>query len=73
VHVDVDVLDRREFHATDYPNDNGLTAAELARLLSPLIRSPGMIGFSLACYNPDKDLDGGAHLLTELLSTAFRD
>ena len=71
VHVDVDVLDRREFLATDYPNDSGLTAAELVSLLAPLTSSPGMIGFSLACYNPDKDLDGGAHLLTELLSTAF--
>jgi arginase len=73
VHVDVDVLDRREFQATDYPNDNGLTAVELVSLLSPLMRSPGLTGFSLACYNPDKDLDGGARLLTELLSTAFRD
>jgi arginase len=71
VHVDVDVLDHREFSATDYPNENGLTAAELASLLAPLIRSPGMIGFSLACYNPDKDPGDGAHLLTELLRGAF--
>jgi len=71
VHLDVDVLDSREFLATDYPNDSGLTAAELVSLLAPLTSSPGMIGFSLACYNPDRDLDGGAELLTELLSTAF--
>jgi arginase len=72
VHVDVDVLDKREFPATDYPNENGLTAAELAGLLSPLARSPGMIGFSLGCYNPEKDPGGGARMLTELLSSAFR-
>jgi len=71
VHLDVDVLDKREFPATDYPNENGLTVAELTSLLSPLTRSPGLIGFSLACYNPDKDPGGGAPLLTALLRAAF--
>lgn len=71
VHLDVDVLDKREFPATDYPNDNGVTRDELAALLPPLIRSPGMIGFSLACYNPAKDPGDGASLLTELLASAF--
>jgi arginase len=71
VHLDVDVLDKREFPAADYPNDNGLTRAELAALLPPLVRSPGMIGFSLACYNPAKDPGGGARMLTQLLAAAF--
>jgi len=71
VHLDVDVLDKREFAAADYPNENGLTRDELAALLPPLVRSPGMIGFSLACYNPAKDAGGGARLLTQLLGTAF--
>jgi len=71
VHLDVDVLDKREFPAVDYPNEHGLTRGELAALLPPLVRSPGMIGFSLACYNPAKDPGGGARLLTELLGAAF--
>lgn len=71
VHLDVDVLDRREFSATGYPNESGLAAAELTSLLSPLICSPGMIGFSLACYNPQKDTGDGARMLTDLLRTAF--
>jgi arginase len=71
VHLDVDVLDKREFPAADYPNENGLTRDELAALLPPLVRSPGLIGFSLACYNPTKDPGGGARLLTQLLGAAF--
>ena len=71
VHLDVDVLDKREFAAADYPNDNGVTRDELAALLPPLIRSPGMVGFSLACYNPAKDPGDGARVLTQLLGSAF--
>lgn len=72
VHLDADVLDKREFPAVDYPNPSGLTRGELAALLPPLVRSPGMIGFSLACYNPAKDPGGaGARLLTDLLGAAF--
>jgi arginase len=58
VHLDVDVLDQREFPATDYPNSAGLSLDEAAALLLPLTRSPGMIGFSVGCYNPDADPDG---------------
>jgi arginase len=71
VHLDVDVLDNREFPAVDYPNENGLTLGELAALLPPLIRSGGMAGFSLACYNPGKDPGGCARALTDLLGGAF--
>jgi arginase len=58
VHLGVDVLDQREFPATDYPNAIGLRVDEAAALLRPLTRSPGMIGFSVGCYNPDLDPDG---------------
>jgi arginase len=58
VHLDVDVLDQREFPATDYPNSVGLSLDEAAALLRPLTRSSGMIGFSVGCYNPDMDPDG---------------
>jgi arginase len=72
VHLDVDVLDRREFPAVDYPNDNGVTLDELAELLPPLTQSSAMIGFSLACYNPAKDPGkSGARVLTELLGRAL--
>ena len=71
VHLDVDVLGDREFPAVDYPNEDGLTLGELAALLPPLVRSPGVAGFSLACYNPDKDPGGCARTLTELLGRVF--
>jgi arginase len=58
VHLDVNVLDQREFPATDYPNSVGLSLDEAAALLLPLTSSPGMIGFSACCYNPDLDPDG---------------
>lgn len=55
VHLDVDVLDERDFPATDYLMPGGLTLAELITLLMPLTRSAGIAGFSLAGYNPEKD------------------
>jgi arginase len=58
VHLAVDVLDQREFSATDYPNSRGLGLDEAAALLLPLTGSSGMIGFSVGCYNPDIDPDG---------------
>jgi arginase len=73
VHLDVDVLDRSEFPATDYPNPAGLTMAELADLLTPLARSPALAGFSLGCYNHDKDPGGpGARALVRLLGSVLR-
>jgi arginase len=58
VHLDVDVLDHQEFPATVYPNATGLSLAEATDLLRPLAGSPGMVGFSVGCYNPDMDTDG---------------
>jgi arginase len=75
VHVDVDVLDEREFPATDYLMPGGLALTELTEMLGQLTRSPGLIGFSLACYNPQKDaaLRNAAslvELLREVLGSA---
>jgi arginase len=68
VHLDVDVLDELAFPATDYLMPGGLTVAELAELIGPLLASPALAGVSLACYNPQKDADGsGAAALLELL------
>ena len=57
LHLDWDVLDEKEFPSSDYPMPNGLTWAELAELVRPLVWSPDLIGMSLACYNPDNDKD----------------
>jgi len=41
-------------------------------VLKPLIRSEGLVGFSLACYNPQKDpQQRSAHHLVELLANVF--
>jgi arginase len=72
VHFDVDVLDQREFPATDYPNASGLSLAEAGALLRPLTLSAGMIGFSVGCYNPQRDPGGDcARSLTDLLGSLF--
>jgi arginase len=55
LHLDVDVLDQAVFPATDYLMPGGLEWAELAAVLPPLLTSPGLIGASVACYNPEKD------------------
>ena len=73
VHLDVDVFDQREFPATDYPISGGLSLDETTALLRPLTESPAMIGFSVGCYNPDRDPDGDCarslvSLLGEVLS-----
>jgi arginase len=68
MHVDVDVLDHKEFPATDYPNATGLSLDEAADLLRPLARSPGMTGLSVGGYNPERDPDGDcARALVSLL------
>jgi arginase len=72
VHLDVDVFDRREFPATDYANAAGLTLSEVRDLLRPLTGSPGMVGFSVGCYNPELDPDGDcARALVELLGVVL--
>ncbi len=67
VHLDVDVLDEQAFPATDYLMPGGLSRAELAGLMRPLLASPVLAGLSLACYNPAKDAAGdGARYLVGL-------
>ncbi len=55
LHLDVDVLDEAVFPATDYLQPGGLDWEELVALLAPLAAAEGLVGASLACYNPDKD------------------
>lgn len=71
LHLDVDVLDRDAFPATDYLMPDGLSVAELKALLGPLAGSPGLAGVNVTCFNPDKDRDGscGTALVEMLRST----
>jgi arginase len=55
LHFDVDVLDEAIFPATDYLMPGGLDWDQARAVLRPILRSPALIGASLACYNPDKD------------------
>ncbi len=57
LHLDVDVLDEEVFPATDYPQPGGLTWEQLVELMKPMASSPGLVGASIGCYNPDKDPD----------------
>jgi len=58
LHLDVDVLDETEFPATDYLMRGGLRLDDLRELLRPLGHDPRLVGFSLGCYNPEKDPAG---------------
>ena len=74
VHLDVDVLDEVVFPATDYLDPNGLDLTQLTDLLTPLLRSPALVGFSVGCYNPDKDPDGASgRALADVIRTAISD
>lgn len=57
LHFDVDALDEAVFPATDYLMPGGLSWDELDELLPPLFTSPQLVGASIACYNPEKDVD----------------
>jgi arginase len=57
LHLDVDVLDQDVFPATDYLMPDGLDWDQVRAVLAPILDSPGLIGASVACYNPDKDPD----------------
>jgi len=74
VHLDVDVLDEAVFPATDYLSPDGLDLMQLTDLLGPLLRSPALVGFSVGCYNPDKDPDGSCgRALADVFRVAIGD
>ncbi len=58
LHVDLDVLDERVFPATDYLLPDGLDWDQLVQLLCPIALDERLVGWSIACYNPEKDPDG---------------
>jgi arginase len=53
LHVDLDALDERELPAVSYPQPHGLSWAELAELLEPLVAAPDLAGMSLADLDAD--------------------
>jgi arginase len=58
LHIDLDVLDQDVFPATDYLMPGGLDWDELVALVTPVARDPRLAGWSLSCYNPEKDPGG---------------
>jgi arginase len=70
IHVDVDVLDPTLMPAVDTPQPGGLTFAQLAELLSPLVSHPRALGLQLAIYDPALDNGSGAKHLVDLLEAA---
>lgn len=58
VSFDVDVLDPSEFAATGYNIPEGLTAAEVERVLSAVLGTGRTCAFECVEYNPVRDQDG---------------
>jgi arginase len=61
LHVDLDVLDGKEFHACGAASDpsmpEGLTWEELTAITRTALRTHGCRGWSIGVYNPDLDPD----------------
>ena len=58
LHIDLDVLDQAVFPATDYLQPGGLGWDELVELVAPVAAADELVGWSIACYNPEKDPSG---------------
>ena len=58
LHVDLDVLDEQALPAVTYPQPLGLDWNEFVALLRPLAGAEGVLGVSVADFNPDLDPDG---------------
>lgn len=72
LHLDLDVLDERVFPATDYLMPDGLDWDELVELLMPVATADGLAGWSVGCYNPEKDPDGaGGRALVRTIERLF--
>jgi arginase len=58
LHIDLDVLSTEALPAVDYPQDGGLSWADLATLTRSAISAGGCLGATVTIYNPDLDPDG---------------
>lgn len=70
LHLDLDVLDAAALPAVSYPQPQGLDWKEVEAVVRPLVAAPGLIGVSVADFNPDRD-PGGVHAtrVVELLAS----
>jgi arginase len=72
LHVDLDALDERELPAVTYAQPQGLSWAELAELLEPLVAAPDLAGMSLADLDADHPHAGRhAGRIVDVLQSAF--
>ena len=59
LHLDADVLDDAVMPAVDSRAPDGLSYAELAELVGPLLRFGMAVGMEVTIFDPDLDPDGG--------------
>lgn len=70
-HLDLDIVDPEWFFANDAPVPAGIDWDQLTMLLAPVFASPALAGFSLGCYNPEKDRAGAnGRRIVEVLRSA---
>jgi arginase len=73
-HVDLDVLDQAVLPATDYLMSGGLDWDEFVELLAPVAAAGDLVGWSLSCYNPEKDPRGSdGRAIVAAMERLFRD
>jgi arginase family protein len=72
LHLDVDVISREDFSATDLPGDNALRLDEVRQALELFAKQPRLVALVVAGYNPEKDADGsGAKIIVGLVASAL--
>jgi arginase len=73
LHLDLDVLDPDALPAVTYPQSGGPDWEELAHTLTPLTRSPNLLGVSVADFRADLDSTGAlAARVVALLACVLR-
>jgi arginase len=73
LHVDLDVLSTEALPAIDYPQDGGLSWAQLEAMTHAAMTVPGCLGWDVTIYNPDLDTDGAhAHRITDYIRGATK-
>jgi arginase len=71
-HLDVDVIDPKNFPSVNYPTPGGLTLEETATILMGLQRTEKLRALELTAYNPSKDRSGSsAKKIIELMKTVL--
>jgi arginase len=69
LHFDVDVISSREFHATNFPGEGGLSLSEVRDALGVFAVQPNLAAIVVAGYNPELDPDGeAARRLVDMLA-----